>query len=256
MRTWLSIQRSNSTSGLLVLVLIVGGLIQVGRWLASVDFGLTGQCRMTRRSQSASNLRQIGFALEQYRNTHDQFPPGAIYDPNAIPRHGWPSLILPYVDQVDLANSLNFSRPWDDPTPGLPDRMSNQTVTSTGIGIYRNPGVPTPPATLDYASNAWVLGGVTARRESSITDGLAQTIFLGEAAGNYQPWGSPVHWRDPNLGINRSPNGFGSPFPGGANFLFGDCSVRFLRNQTPLSQFRALCTPNGHEPVDMSQLDD
>ena len=215
-------------------------------------------CRMDRKTQSANNLRQIGLGLMSYSNDHNHFPPGTVDDPQGVPLHGWPSLILPYVDNVDLANAMNFSRPWDDPTPGVDGGPSNQTITSESIGIYKMPGTglgPNQPI-LGYATNAWVIGGPTPRRLGTITDGLAQTILAGEAAGNYRPWGAPNHARDPNLGINRSRSGFGSPRPGGANFVLADGSVRFLRDATPMPLFRALATPDGGEPIDKSQLDD
>ena len=205
--------------------------------------------RNYRRLQSASNLRQIGLGLLGYTNQHNYLPPSTIDDPQGVPLHGWPSLILPYVDNLDLYNAMNFSCPWDDPTPGMAGPSSNQVITYTDIGIYRMSGTGVGPnqPILSYATNAWIIGGPKPRRLDSITDGLSQTILAGEAAGNYKPWGSPIHARDPNLGINRSPNGFGSPFPGGANFLFADGSVRFLRDTMPMPVFRALATPDGGE---------
>ena len=38
--------------------------------------------------------------------------------------------------------------------------------------------------------------------------------MAGEVAGDFKPWGDPTNWRDPALGINRSPEGFGGPLSG------------------------------------------
>ena len=240
---------------MLLIVSVVG--VVIGLLLPAVQTRHHGKGRQW---QSASNLRQIALGLLAYSNQSHHFPPGAVRDAEGKPLHGWPTLILPYVDNVEAYNGLNLARPWDDPTAGPNGAPSNRTITQTGIGIYRNPGIPEVPVDLrpvmlNYATNAWVIGDGPPRRLDSITDGLAQTLLGGEAAGNYHPWGYPVPWRDPNLGINQSPSGFGSPFDGGANFMFADGSVRFLRNETPMTIFHALATPDGGESVAPADFD-
>ena len=69
-----------------------------------------------------------------------------------------------------------------------------------------------------------------AMRPKDVTDGLSNTIFAGEVADHFQPWGNPINWRDPAKGINASPDGFGSPWPGGGLFPLMDGSVSFLNN--------------------------
>jgi prepilin-type processing-associated H-X9-DG protein len=85
---------------------------------------------------------------------------------------------------------------------------------------------------------------------NQITDGTSTTILLGSAGANFRPWGHPANVRDPAIGINRSPEGFGGP-PGwnGAMFLMCDGSVGFLSDATDLSVMEALATPAGGETV-------
>src|SRR5262249_51188758 len=103
------------------------------------------------------------------------------------------------------------------------------------------------------AANAAMLGGDQIRKLSDVTDGTSTTIIAGEVASDFKAWGDPMNWRDPQLGINRSPKGFGSVFPGGANFVFVDGSARFIKNSVDLRVLKALSTPSGQEKIDMDQ---
>ncbi len=73
--------------------------------------------------------------------------------------------------------------------------------------------------------------------------------MAGVVAGGFRRWDDPTHWRDPALGINRSPEGCGSRNPGGANFLFADGSVKFLKDTIDPGVIKALGTPAGGEVV-------
>ncbi|MBA3313630.1 MAG: DUF1559 domain-containing protein [Planctomycetota bacterium] len=61
---------------------------------------------------------------------------------------------------------------------------------------------------------------------------------------NAKAWADPTNVRDPALGINASPEGFGSPFKGGANVLMGDGSVRFVSEEIDRKVLAALATPS------------
>jgi prepilin-type N-terminal cleavage/methylation domain-containing protein/prepilin-type processing-associated H-X9-DG protein len=137
--------------------------------------------------------------------------------------------------------------------------------------------------------------------EAEFTDGLSQTLFLGEMsrfrnhpltwqntwsrAGGYSftftnPGGGtgtsftyqalvtavprlnagllvphivsamPVEaWQNDPRNLNMGQMGFRSQHPGGANFLFGDGSVRFLKQSIDIPTYRALSTRNAGETV-------
>ena len=82
-----------------------------------------------------------------------------------------------------------------------------------------------------------------------ITDGTSNTIYAGEAAGNFKGWGDPANLRDPALGINAGPDGFGSRSPGGANFNLLDGSVRFISDNIDPGVLKALSTPDAGDTV-------
>src|SRR5947207_8560916 len=158
--------------------------------------------------------------------------------------HGWQTILLPYLEEEALFKTIKFDLPWNHPDNAVPFQGRLQ--------LYMNPRVTEQKdaseyALSHYASNARVIGGNVPVKLSDITDGTSNTILAGEAAGNYKPWGHPRNWRDPALGLNRSPDGFGSKSSRGVQMVMADGSVRTLSSKTSLAVLRALSTPNGGE---------
>jgi prepilin-type N-terminal cleavage/methylation domain-containing protein/prepilin-type processing-associated H-X9-DG protein len=59
-----------------------------------------------RRTQCKNNLKQIGLALHNYHDVANCFPPGTLFGDDD---YGWGTFILPYLDQGNLYNQLNFN---------------------------------------------------------------------------------------------------------------------------------------------------
>ncbi len=176
-----------------------------------------------RRTQCRSQLKQLGIALHNYHDTHQQLPPGAVYqgvnyDPGP-PVHPigdgrdvgwgatWITLILPHFDQAPLYNQYNFSQP--------ARAAVNSPATRTPIAVLRCPSSEELSRTLtesggefakgNYAANFsaddalsmadWLFDGGTTycapfsaiaqhgMRFSAIADGLSNSIFLSEILG-------------------------------------------------------------------------
>jgi prepilin-type N-terminal cleavage/methylation domain-containing protein len=112
-----------------------------------------------RRSTCKNHLKQIGLALHNYHDTCGAFPPGFIQgNLGSNPAHvgfAWGTMLLPYMDQSPLYNTLNFSAPspsmkplpgwlcpsdphaigfasWDDVTAGVVNGGSCAGGTCTG----------------------------------------------------------------------------------------------------------------------------
>ncbi|MER3414703.1 MAG: prepilin-type cleavage/methylation domain-containing protein [Gemmataceae bacterium] len=115
-------------------------------------------------------------------------------------------------------------------------------------------------------------------RIADVKDGTSNTIMVGESKqihtySGYGPyWGSGTHtcchgyvpdyrfhinfawgyyiygWTDNRRNLQYA-WGFGSWHSGGANFLFGDGSVRFLPDTMDFALFQALNSINGQEPI-------
>lgn len=182
-----------------------------------------------RRTQCKNNLKQIGLALHNYESTHGTLPPGFV----SIPTGPWPgggndpvpeigpgwsffAMLLPFVEQQNLAAMIDFNRPITDPINTVP--------RSTVISAYRCPSDTAPdrinvhPPALnitDMAACSYIgsLGGgnpadapgYTAmyeqqpfngmfHRNSSVrlrdvTDGTSNTFGIGERQSAFAPNG-------------------------------------------------------------------
>src|SRR5438874_3320507 len=64
-----------------------------------------------RRSQCKNNLKQVGLAMHNYHEAHECFPFGQLDSPNAFSAI---SQMLPYFDQVNVYNLINFSVPYNN----------------------------------------------------------------------------------------------------------------------------------------------
>ncbi|MEX0725283.1 MAG: DUF1559 domain-containing protein [Planctomycetaceae bacterium] len=64
-----------------------------------------------RRTQCKNNLKQLGLALHNYHDTYTVFPPGGTYAYGVAAGAGWSvqARLLPFVDQANLQNLIDFS---------------------------------------------------------------------------------------------------------------------------------------------------
>src|SRR5947209_4688707 len=92
------------------------------------------------RSQCANNLKQIGLALHSYHDANNCFPPGYIDgnknrnstpDNDVGPGWGWAAFLLPYIEQGNVYNQINFSQ-----GVGL---GSNTAMPQIALKIYQCP---------------------------------------------------------------------------------------------------------------------
>lgn len=148
---------------LLVVIAIIGVLI--GLLLPAVQ-----QVReAARRTSCANNLRQLGLAILGFESARQHFPsgflshptsdgvvpPGVVIDPitwNAGPGWGWGAQILPYMEQGNLAGSINMGAPlWsaenrDLVSTRLPGMLCPSSSGPTdGVTIVDSNGLPYSP---------------------------------------------------------------------------------------------------------------
>lgn len=96
---------------LLVVIAIIG--ILVGLLLPAVQAAREA----ARRMQCSNNLKQLGLALHNYHDAHGAFPfgSGGTTPPSGSPGYSAVSLMLPFIEQTPLYNTIDFKRPLTDP---------------------------------------------------------------------------------------------------------------------------------------------
>ena len=99
-----------------------------------------------RRTQCKNNLKQLGLAMHNYESTFTVFPPlGTIATTSfsfATYSYSPQARILPYIDQANLQNLLDFSiDPWSSSGPNA---ALSLTVFSTSIPVFLCPSDPGP----------------------------------------------------------------------------------------------------------------
>ena len=197
---------------LLVVIAIIGML--VGLLLPAVQSAREA----ARRMQSVNNLKQIGLGMHNYESALRTFPSGYVSNSHllgadsltldAAPGWAWGALLLPYLEQSSLQSQLDFNLHCWHP--------ANDLLTKTRVPVYLNPAainyegdaVITDDAgsimarfgRSHYVGNsgqdeAWgysppvldwrqIASGPLYRnsrvRVSEVTDGLSNTVFVGE----------------------------------------------------------------------------
>ena len=199
---------------LLVVIAIIGTLVAL--LLPAVQSAR----EQARRSACMNNLKQIGLAFANYTNRHGTLPPGyqSIYSPlfqqEIGPGWGWASMILPDLEQQSLQNGIVFETPLQEFTMSttrlvtLPvflcpsDNMPQSwTATDSETWMYQGRIYSSSIPICDLAGTNYIgVFGITEPGVSGegvffrgsymplnvITDGLSQTLCVGERSSNLQ----------------------------------------------------------------------
>ena len=133
---------------LLVVITIIG--VMTGMLLPAVQWSREA----ARKIQCTNNMKQLGLAIHNYESVNGVFPPGGItyqeypLDCSQTPRdHSMFTLILGYLDNAPVYNSVNFSYAAGGPQGRQHAGAVNHTALATTVAAFVCPsdGTPIPP---------------------------------------------------------------------------------------------------------------
>ena len=178
---------------LLILALFVLLLLFCGGVLVALLVPAVSSARSAARQVGVrSNLVNLGMAMQQYHEVHQQYPPVAILsdDQPSEPLASWRVSLVPYLDLVNVASnwdSWDQTQKWDSP--------ANQSLSEDAPDIYTNYLTGDGPSNRTNIYGVrhpeGVFSGQSPVSASDITDGAERTLLAVVLPNRTVPWAAP-----------------------------------------------------------------
>lgn len=268
---------------LLVVIAIIG--ILVGLLLPAVQAAREA----ARRCQCSNNISQLILAVHNHEFSFERFPPGTINPTGPIRNEpigkhiSWVVQILPYMEQRAVFSGIDqsFGAYAVENAHARSQKLPTLLCPSQNVGLVDNVAQTTyagchhdVEAPIDTDNNG-VFFLNSRIRFDDIDDGSSNTIFIGEVADP-----DPLGWisgtratlrntgsiqgkfssRNGAIPIPKEEDlllvgGFSSFHTGGANFAFGDGSIRFLSQSIRPALFQKLGNRHDGQMLDLTDDD-
>ena len=201
-----------------------------------------------RRMQCSNNLKQIGVALEEYHAHYRSLPPLYTVDSVGKKLHSWRTLILPFLEQKDLYDSIDLTKPWNDPV--------NAHACAQSVVVFQCPEQHLTNGNTIYLAvvgeNA-LFSSDNPHSENDITDPWNRTLMICEVDSLLAvPWMSPDDLDEKELLKLADRKSW--PHQNGFHGLMADGSVSFLHQSHTLAQWKALVSIKGADDNLLSDL--
>ncbi len=210
------IARAFTLVELLVVIAIIG--VMVGLLLPAVQAARES----ARRNSCANNLKQVSLAVHNFESTYKKLPLGYTDPAGPFPYQNWVPYLLPFLEEGHRLDSYDFKVEWwkspnrevvinrlsvmQCPSVPTPERIQDKPETTppnkTGAvtDYFAVAGVHTDINQSLAADQqvtagphlrgalAWYATDNTVNRMSHVTDGLSNTIMIGECGGREDVW--------------------------------------------------------------------
>ena len=197
--------------------------------------------RPSGRMTCTNHLKQIALAMHNYNDVHKSFPPAYTTDEDGKPLHSWRVLILPFIEQTALYESIRLDEPWDSEyNKQFHDQMPSTYICLSVKRGAREKGLTSymrivGPDTLTDGPNTMTLTPQLSEIRwpdsvGDVTIGMSDVIMLVEVIPT-TCWMTPVDIQESALvGDFRftRDSGVGSMHRGGINICNMDASVDFM----------------------------
>jgi prepilin-type processing-associated H-X9-DG protein len=221
----------NTISSILAAILIV--VLMVIFWVPS-----RGAPDTPARSYCQVKLRQLALGLWNYQAAYLTFPPAFTVDQDGNKLHSWRTLILPFIEEESLYETIELRKPWDDP-------INHAARMSATPDVFRCPSAKLAANHTTYLANVSPSGAFNSngkrRTEKDFLDGIEQTIALFEVAPEVS-----IEWMSPEDGdfetFALALNAAERIHKGGLNVAMADGSAHFIRSATDVGKYKPLFT--------------
>ncbi|WP_166830648.1 DUF1559 family PulG-like putative transporter [Thalassoroseus pseudoceratinae] len=189
-----------------------------------------------RRTQCRGYFKHHSLALHNYLDVHGVFPPASTTNDDGERLHSWRTLILPFFEQGSLYDSLDLSKPWDDPV--------NAVTPNLDLQYYRCPSIELPAFHTTYlgiVGQDHAFHPTRGRPVSEFSQGLEHTgMVLEVSVDDAVPWMAPQDTDGAYLiGLTEELN---FPHDHNMHLSFADGVCAPIGADMPIAERRAIVT--------------
>jgi prepilin-type processing-associated H-X9-DG protein len=192
------------------------------------------------RSDCATNIRRLTYAIHEYESNHGHIPPPYSTDSDGNVLHCWRVLILPYLGEPELYEKIDLRKPWNDAV-NVPFHKQMPDVFCCPAVKYHSRWLSTG----DTTAYTVIADDLTAWRVNSpptlgqFVKGTSRTIAIIESEKHRVNWMCPTA---PTIEKFLTEIDFSRPHNGVLNFSFFDGSTTVLSEKVEPEQIRQLLT--------------
>lgn len=168
---------------------LVLGIVAILLAIALLLPATRGAREPARRNDCLSHLRDIAISIQNYHDDFGHLPPAYTVDAEGNRLHSWRTLILPYMEEKALYESIDLTKPWDDPA----NAEAREQFMPLYVCASATRGDENITSYLAVVGPDCAFSGSEPRKLSEVTDSTGKTIMVVEVHSD-----RAVHWMSPH----------------------------------------------------------